>query len=1124
MNDTSHSWILPPLRDTNRQFTTPAKFGRWERIGSLAALKTLAADLDVDAETTCMRDLVSVPDCWGHVDTFRMALADESSPFHAGAVVEWRALLALFALSGRRPDIPLRTRPVQLGEIARNGGVGSAFASVLTKVRPPDRLHDSLTWETPVLIYSGDRPVGLLSPATLVAPGQHAIGGPASELPWVSGGVWTDPASALRLTLPDLACLSQFLVTLQQALMDQSLRGDTVVPLLRELKKFINGVDAARETRFPNRTAPSLRRHPLDLDVGGQGFFATLAASFVPDENVAPGVSSEVLVAPRHGLPDGFRGAVIMDPRLASALNRDADTVICWNDENLARHQDDRFRAAQAEHAARAGFIPLMFDDIFTPTLCRISDRRCAAHGGKLENYLLPLRPVMLLLFDNQDLSQAVRLEPDGEGVVVTLQLRLHDTNGTPTDCTIRRPYGRDAIKELMAPQAFLWPNFRSPDWSHYYVYRQSDVKQAYLPACVLSHHTLAERLTARLNDRAPTDAVFAASLGTPSAGTMRRLDVAGTAVLRDLFTEEHAPEAIYCTWSQDRSEMPAGLLILPEWTKPSPHDQQAVVGIDFGTTNTCIYYAVGEDTPKAATFENRVWWPYYDVLGPIDCSAMDEEFFPAHSVDMPFRTLLRQRNLGDQQNMQPVVGARILFATKPATAMEYIGNDGNQRFHLDIKWATQGQREAMQCFLGQAVLMSAAEMVAAGFRRDNVKLHFSYPEAFTATQAENFSLAVAGAADLVGMGEAVRRHVPESVAAANFFRHRGVSFRQPVITIDVGGHTTDVSIWNTDFLWKGSLEFGGRDMLIRFLSVKQHRPFLEKLLVDSDVRRALAEYSASSQNWARYANIIETVVNDPSFAVALRARGPILSDDPHMITLRKTAEISFAGILWYLGCVVQSLRDTQLLPATPPSLTICLGGRGSLLFSQFSGPDTAGSQKMRSIFATSAGLSDGANVKFSMSPASKAEVAYGLTRPESRGRMEPKLCKIPLGDQVSFGSTCLAPENAIQDLLTTTGEPPTTELPEFSKFLALALDTLEYDPYVSQQTFTDLRLRVADRIKTQVDAQQQQGREADAANNALKDVLPQTQRRSDLMQGQPPFVIALKEYILKLAAGELES
>ncbi len=119
-------------------------------------------ELDETAQT---RGVSSIPDIYARPLTFLGALRSESHPLRNRVLQEWRGLLSLLALHKVKPDLGgLTVTPVTLNN--------EKFSIALTNLAPaPVKLQKNGTeysWTDILLIRFGEIPLGAFSPATLV--------------------------------------------------------------------------------------------------------------------------------------------------------------------------------------------------------------------------------------------------------------------------------------------------------------------------------------------------------------------------------------------------------------------------------------------------------------------------------------------------------------------------------------------------------------------------------------------------------------------------------------------------------------------------------------------------------------------------------------------------------------------------------------------------------------------------------------------------------------------------------------------------------------------------------------------------------------------------------------------
>ncbi|MFQ3595594.1 MAG: hypothetical protein SNJ63_05730, partial [Sphingomonadaceae bacterium] len=201
-------WNLSPFRPqsaeaTGHNFQAPGAAGSWLRLGG--SLRELGDALAVahDADVDIVR---STPDPWAQFRSFGDALLFPGSVF-PDVVPQWRGMLGLFALAASYPTYRLRLEPLPLAE--RN----TRFSGVLRQLLPGRSLPlgdpEGATWDRPVLVYlqegEGDgngRPIGILNPAVLVAPGRDIARLAVPSIPWMRNGLADPTRLPVQAALP----------------------------------------------------------------------------------------------------------------------------------------------------------------------------------------------------------------------------------------------------------------------------------------------------------------------------------------------------------------------------------------------------------------------------------------------------------------------------------------------------------------------------------------------------------------------------------------------------------------------------------------------------------------------------------------------------------------------------------------------------------------------------------------------------------------------------------------------------------------------------------------------------------------------------------------------------------
>ena len=153
--------------------------------------------------------------------------------------------------------------------------------------------------------------------------------------------------------------------------------------------------------------------------------------------------------------------------------------------------------------------------------------------------------------------------------------------------------------------------------------------------------------------------------------------------------------------------------------------------------------------------------------------------------------------------------------------------------------------------------------------------------------------------------------------------------------TIDIGGQTSDVSIWQSrKLLWRSSVQIVGRHILIDYLSsiidLIKDISIEDKIIDDSypllqSIQKTCLQkiLEMSLRSWSILNYLLKACLLDF-----------ISSMDRTPAKTLKLSQNYLCGILYYVGQVIDNLKNNnQYDPKSSKSVTICLGGKASLIF-----------------------------------------------------------------------------------------------------------------------------------------------------------------------------------------------
>jgi hypothetical protein len=1090
--------MLPPLHEEHRVPPIPSR-GVWHPLGSADPLRVIARGLAATSKLGDAADIVSVPDIWAQVTTFHNALTEDAHPLHARVVAEWRGLLACFALAPYR--VPgLTSEAFRLSELPP-----SRWTAILRRLLPPASLLGGAPIDEVAIVRVDGQPIAIAQPLTLLAPSRSLpdLGG-RPIVPWMSSGRFSDPIVTAGLGVEERWALNRFLSRLTAALEPDAADPDvsTLLGLARAFQADArpSGTAPAFE-ELPSRTRlPSLRA----FEPFARWERATLAGAAV----------SDCLLRLRPSLDTHLKGVILVDPELDRLLGRPASDLRVWGPTSFRMLQDRPQLLDEIRSDAQAkGYLVLEASDIFLPHLYRADgiggERGFDQHPAGARERLLPISPLVLAFIDGQTLSASCRVVAGGDGIAVYLGLPLA-SGGT---ASLTRVYPKE---EALEPPLSLsvWPDFQAPWWKLHLALTGASTGIQFSPLGLISLEGIRRGLAANdgFSSVAAARALLSGKVDNLSETTWLRDD-------RNVAQAVHRlPGAAEAAVLEDRTgdiRRPAGLLLLPppRTASSGTSGASALIGIDFGTTNTAAYLRVGNGEPEPLRIPPRQITAYSVAEQGRDL--LDREFLPASEIEIPFQTILRVRQRqGAGEELRVFRDALIYFAQQRKSAIEQFQGTATD-LHFNLKWADEHDgRKRIELFLTEVAVLAFAEAGARGIAPQAVLFKFSFPEAFRPWQASGFQAAARNAARIALETVTGDRRAPEpkvsfqteSVASAQYFIHR---MRAPategLVTFDIGGQTTDIAIAQSRtadverLAWRGSFELAGRHLLIEHLrehpgllrTLAKHRGDLKVLVDTLGEKKTLGE--------AKRTLATELVVNSQPFAEALDRELGVLTHLAEAQRLRAVALTGLAGLFDFTGRVVRALAEAgSIEPRPSTAISLCIGGRASLLYRALL--HTAEEREaMLKFFTTATGdAMRSANLIFSEAP--KEEVAYGLVRDDGMLATGNYVAP-PLGEAVQY-KDARHPATAPVSVMDLTRQWRIEEAKEFQRFVG-RLPEIGIRPILPEGVMGSLI--------GEANSEMQQARQrarADGGEGVTEDT-------STL---EPPFIVLLRRLVHRLA------
>ncbi|WP_439545441.1 hypothetical protein [Sandarakinorhabdus sp.] len=1004
--------MLTPLKKEGHNFKVATQPGSW--VAASSSLSELAKALDVnkDAQVDLVR---STPDPWAQARGFADMLLDPTCDDRR-VIGQWRALITILALAAQKEDAyRIKFEAVPLFE--RDSRFADVMMRLLPKASlpfPAPRDGTSCGWDRPVIMrvvpldrngaeVPGIKPLAMLNPASLVAPGRDADKWtfPAG---WMREGL-IDPLTAKptnRLAPADLQLLCQYLDTLGSE-------------LARLCQGEGNAAGQATLSNFQGRIsafADDVRRQPgmggEDADTfefeAGDPLDARLPAPYrllatpLKAKAAAPGTSQCIIPLRDDVGEQPFRGLVLLDRNLASD-DRPATAITFWGYRTLQQALDMRAseRKALATEIAKSGFLLVTPDDFFTEIMVRLNEEerpgRIALHPDRFADHLLPLSPLALLVLSPAEMVQRLDMSRSGR---VSLRIKLDGRSHNLARTYVDYPQAGEGrlVNEIDwgLGDFALWPDFRSPKWQHYaarFDYGRSVLRRL-RGRFAVSGAMIAQLLlgTQQAEHRAEAASLWASGKPLDPRNYSGQLDpVPGfgerhhmqpellrlrardslSSVSEIQFSKRPFEAAFFTVGlGPDEPPFPAGMALLKIRDIGTTSDRQGDVAIDFGTTNTVA--CINDEAP--ARLQARLVHPVVPAMdrsiGGGELGQSLREFLPPDSRQLPSPTVVINRDLDDAASarletnsdlddallLKQLIYFQPDFASDGTISSVGIGDWTSllRRLRFNLKWSRQtDMRDAARRYIRQLVLMLAAEWAADGNDPAKLRWHFSRPRNMGDDQDFGSILRRA-------IADVIPNHRPDALygltfegdAAAAYILNddtkRSTTKGRINIILDIGGGTTDIAIWTGGTkprqLFSGSVRLAGGDFFTGHIT--ENPDILEEFGLKpwaQIVSQLNQQSDADVRDNVRYVG--ELLFSGKTLEEAIDRNWSRVSGTDRIRHLKETAFSFLGGIAWQIGWQLRQLiMADELAEEDLKDIAVALCGRGSGLFARLHGKD----------------------------------------------------------------------------------------------------------------------------------------------------------------------------------------
>jgi hypothetical protein len=936
MPDIKHLYL--PALAGSAAFQPPREAGHWHRSDGKLLLGISNAMEVSDAARE--RGVSSVPSAWARPLLFQSGLQNPAHLLHGQLLQEWRGLMSVLALREAR-DLGVDVVAVLVND-------GNPLGRALRKLAPRSVQLEAgaapYEWtEVLTIRYQGSRgPValGALSPATLVYTAtEYARALGPGDLPSLR-----DPAGLLcpPTGADDLRLVAAWLGHLHRALrLDPHPRPEDKATL-NTLNGLINGWlkelgGGAPAAEPGDAEAAAVAEEPVEVVTPypvRYRIYRELLRPLKrdPRENRAATTHSDLVLKATREHPR-FRSVVVVTEKLLETGCRIWDRKRLHHLGGTARAVLEKtFAGASGQGIWRGTDLADEGAAWIRPEQYFLTDVLLGAEGGGAflaeeegeanlgSRFLLPFRREILDFFSPEDVRERLApqwgMTPDG-AVTFSFLLPIHGPEGSVrVEKSYRRaPVSGGRLHAVPVPVVELFPDYLHERWRRYYLFEGS---------------TAEVKVTPVLRGQGP---------GAPAHPFRERegtLDAAGGAAggrakvrLTELSGDDAFPEALAFSKPVVEGEAEQwGLLLLSRPRAAPGFSGDGRVGIDLGTSNTNLKWRnlrapeqIEDDESNTDPVEPwRLDFPRYlrspMARGNAARDAVLETFFvPNRQIELPVPTSLRIFETAQQEHL--LLDYFVSFTS---------GYRSPGNVYTNIKWSTEKEIDR---FSEALLFLVLVDVVGREHPKKTIELACSYPRSFSPEEKQRMTQAweachaklLSGANPVFRLeagplGQEVRFEPPrfavEGEAAGRYFSSRHTlgnsSFllrqaeKYPAVCLDVGGGTTDISVWRGGrIIFDSSIRLAGAQVS----AMIQGNPRLQELLLRPDAVSALQECREADPFAAR----LNIALRKDEEHVYARLREHATRNEIRWI--RQAIAFQFAGIAYYVAAVLGTAAGT---------------------------------------------------------------------------------------------------------------------------------------------------------------------------------------------------------------------
>lgn len=760
------------------------------------------AEVQEGGKADILSSLISgLPSPWARAKLFEFALKTLNTPdpniaraglmtVYDGIHGEWRGLIALIALFGDRISFSM---PIYLDYRGANYDIAAAMGRMLFDERDIWSNQDKLAQnkdELPFLhlIYYNKVLIGGTSPLTGVFTGVSYDLGTTGDIPWYRNGKLEDPSK--HLNTDQLNKVYIFVRNLRSNIVDY--------------ERKINSCRAGRPMIELTGFKGMLERWENELDNIGQGAL----------RKQGPIASYNNLSSP---IADLFYSNV--------PVYLKSDFSFTYTQPSGEYQTIGDIQSLLSEHQAVLGWIDGGTDgrnylENAPAYYLRVED---ISTGAKYF-FTVPLSERALTIFRTsisnllgygaeQRTKLTAKLTEEGK-LAVTMTL---DIDGAPVALNTREY----TITWMDTGRVILWPNFQSENWTHYYLYTEftGNAEQRFYPifsdknGYICEEHQADKLYVYRGGDGGHPDVKPECLVTYPGLDKVQ-----SDKPVYDILCTERPVGVLAATTRLEGVDVSAGYLIIRtdkaglEDLGENLHRQEATVGIDFGSNNTCLYYSTNQGDPQPIKFENtRLVLVGQENHNQRALADLNELLFFSNTPALKgqFKSWLHEHEEtynANQQHREIAGGVpvnRNNIYVREMDAFKIITQAGI--LHYNMKWLDDAKGlMKKKAFLKSLWLQACASLFR--MQAKPVKVYWSYPGSMMQSDVNNLEQIFE---ELCTRLRPIKFAAPrlsetlmteaEAVCRYALSQDFGLTERNLILGIDVGGSTSDILLLAKD-------------------------------------------------------------------------------------------------------------------------------------------------------------------------------------------------------------------------------------------------------------------------------------------------------------------------------------